>query len=467
MYKKFVYLSLFAAVSSFADSELEALKAQLKQQQEVTQKLLEKVEKLESQQIQKEDSSIQQSLAGSVNSFSQNSYMPDISLIVDTSYVSRSKKDEELTHLEIPGIAHGIMGQHSHGDGTSHAPLNAQDGFNFNYAELALQSIVDPYFSLTGIFHLSEDAFEVEEAFGETTSLGYGLKAKLGKFRSDFGRINAQHQHVQDFSDMPLVYVSFLGEHGINDIGAQLQWTLPTDTYTMIGFEALQGKNPSMYGNGSIAPAGDPETIAVSSPDQPNLLVGYIKSSFDLDNTTFLYGGSIAYGDSRINHLTDEAPHAFVGGSYLYGADLTIKHYFDSYSYLTFQGEYLYRDMDGKVYTYTDATQTAFNVTPTTKKQGGYYVQLVYAYNQNWRMGMRYDNIDKNDITSNGVAQTTQNNFDRYSAMIDYTTSEFARFRLQYNRNNAMFNEAGERQHIDTYIVEMNLAIGAHGAHNF
>ncbi|QOP41519.1 hypothetical protein [Sulfurimonas marina] len=459
MYKKLTYLSLFASLSLFANSEIEDLKLRIDSLEAIIQQ----------QQQQQEDTKIRNSLMGSLNSFSQSSYMPDLSLIVDTSYVNRSMKDEELTHLEIPGVAHGIMGSHSHGE-HSHAPYNASNGFNLNYAEVAMESVVDPYFRTMAVFHLTEDGFEIEEAYGETTSLGYGLKAKIGKFRSDFGRINEQHQHVQDFSDMPLVYMAFLGEHGINDIGAQVQWTLPTDTYVMVGVEALQGKNPSMYGTDAIIPEGA-EEVAVASPSQPNLLVGYIKSSFDLGNTTFLYGGSIAYGDSHINHLDDEeGPHAFVADSYLYGVDLTVKHYFDSYSYLTFQGEYLYRDMDGSKYEYptdgngTITDYTTFDVTPTVKKQSGYYAQLVYAYNQNWRAGFRYDAINKNEI--NGQTTLPQN-FDRYSAMIDYTTSEFARIRLQYNRNNAMFNEDGERQHIDTVILQLNLAIGAHGAHNF
>jgi len=469
--KKTVYLSLLACSYLFADTDLEALKKQMEQQKIIMQKLEAKIDSLSKKQVQmQQEQKIVQVSAPAVNtsaSFSQNAYLPDISLILDTSYVSRSKKDEELTHLEIPGIAHGIMGKHSHGGDHSHAPLNASNGFNLNYAEIAMQSAVDPYLTLTGIFHLSEDNFEIEEGYGETTALGSGLKAKIGKFRSNFGRINEQHNHSQDFSDMPLIYVAFLGEHGIDDIGAQIQWTLPTDTYLMVGLEAYQGKNPSMYGTSSIVPAGNPESIAVSSPEQPNIFVGYIKSSFDLENTTFLYGASMVYGKSRINHLDDEDPHAFVGKSYLYGLDLTVKHFFDSYSYLTFQGEYLYRDMKGDKYTYTDATQTAFNVVPNTKKQSGYYTQLVYAYNRNWRIGARYENLNKNDITVNGIAQDTQKNFNKYSAMIDYVTSEFARFRLQYNRNNAMFNEDGERQHIDTYILQMNLAIGAHGAHSF
>ena len=468
MYKKWILLSLLAATSLPANDEPETLKQQLQKQQQTIQLLMQKVDKLEKAKAQEEQRRINKTaMQSNRNSFSQSSFVPDMSLIVDTSYVSRNKKDEALKHLEIPDIAHGIMGEHSHGGGHTHAPVNAHDGFNLNYAEVAMQSAVDPWFSLTGIFHLSENSFEIEEAYAETTSLGYGLKAKIGKFRSAFGRINEQHRHVQDFSDMPLVYVSFLGGHGINDIGAQLQWTLPTDSYIMAGFEALQGKNPSMYGTDAIVPEGDEEVVAVKSPSQPNLLTGYIKSSFDLENTTFLYGASVAHGKSRLNHLSHEDPHAFVGSSYLYGVDVTLKHYFDSYSYLTFQGEYLYRDMDGDVYRYTDASKTAFTHLPVTKKQGGYYAQLIYAYNRNWRVGVRYDNIDKNEITVNGTAKDTKENFNRYTAMIDYTLSEFSRIRLQYNHNRAMFNEEGERQNIKTIVLQVNMAIGSHGAHNF
>jgi hypothetical protein len=438
---------------------------------ESLEKRIDSLEAIIQEQNQQEQMRKMQTAMQSTNSFNQLNYIPDISLILDASYTYHSMKDEELKHLEIPGIAHGLMGVHTHSGGSSHAPLNAYTGFNLNYAELALHSVVDPYFELDGVFHTTEYGFEIEEAYMTTTALGHGLLARAGKFRSRFGRINQQHNHAQDFADMPLVYTAFLGAHGIDDIGAQLQWTLPTSTYLMVGIEAFQGKNPSMYGNAAIAPEGDEENIVVASADQPNLLVGYVKSSFDLDNTTFLYGVSVANGESRINHLEDEEPHAFAGRSILYGADLTIKHFFGSYSYLTFQGEYLYRDMDGDTYRYPEVSgtvdDTTLNAAATVKKQSGYYAQLVYALNQNYRIGARVDNINKNDITVNNTAQDTQKNFNKFTVMADYSTSEFARFRLQYDRNNAMYNEEGERQHIDTVILQMNLAIGAHGAHNF
>ncbi|MEN8147782.1 MAG: hypothetical protein ABFR02_09210, partial [Campylobacterota bacterium] len=146
--------------------------------------------------------------------FSQSQYMPDISLITDFSYVYRNMDNSELGHLEIPGVAHGILGSHAH-DEHSHATYNANNGFNFNYAELILSSNVDPYFSMDAVFHFSEHGVEIEEAYFTTSALPAGLRLRGGKLLSEFGRLNSQHHHYWDFGDMPLVYEAFLGSHGI------------------------------------------------------------------------------------------------------------------------------------------------------------------------------------------------------------------------------------------------------------
>ena len=82
-------------------------------------------------------------------------------------------------------------------------------------------------------------------------------------------------------------------------------------------------------------------------------------------------------------------------------------------------------------------------------------------------MGVRYDTIYQNDVMLNGIDTNKPDDFNKYSAMIEYHTSEFARFRLQYNRNEAMYNEDGFRQNIDTIMLQANIAIGAHAAHSF
>lgn len=392
--------------------------------------------------------------------FEQSKFIPDISLVMDASYVSRSVVDDEVAHLEVPGVAHGLLGSHTH-DGATHATYNADKGFNLNYAELVLSSSVDPFFNMDGVFHFSPNGVEVEELYF-TSHLDYGLRFKGGKFNSNFGYLNEQHHHAWDFADMALVYESFLGMHGINEKGAQLQWIVPAPHYLMFGVEALQGENEQMFGNATI---GDVEAPIAQGAEAPSLFVGYAKASFDISDTTFFMGGSFARGASRIDHTTDEEPHAFSGMSSLYGADLVVLHSFDSYSSLKWQSEWLMRDMDGTQY--SNNTLGNFIVTDMQKKQAGLYSQLIYAYDKNWKGGVRFDTIYKNEVLANGIDKDMPTNLNKYSAMIEYHTSEFARFRLQYNRNSALYNEDGNKQNIDTIILQANISIGAHGAHSF
>lgn len=397
--------------------------------------------------------------------FDNSKYIPDISLIADFSYVNRSIKDDELSHLGLPGIAHGLYAEHAHG-GSNEATYNAKQGFNLNYAELILSSSVDPFFSMDGTFHFSESGVEVEEAYFTTTALGNGLRFRGGKLLSNFGYINAQHHHYWDFGDMPLVFESFLGTHGINELGAQIQWTAPTPFYLMAGFEVLQGENEQMFGNASVSLeefTGDEED-RIEGTDAPSLYVGYIKSSFDIGDTTIFGGLSYAQGDSLIDHSEDEEdPHAFKGDAKLYGADLVVLHAIDSYRSVKWQSEWLSRELDGTQYNLYDT----FTSPDINKKQSGLYSQIVYTHDKNWRAGVRYDTIYQNDVMSNGINTNQPDDLNKYSAMIEYHTSEFARFRLQYNRNEAMYNEDGLRQNIDTIMLQANIAIGAHAAHSF
>ena len=482
--KKLIYISMVASSLLVADSDMELLQKQMNEQQAVIQKLLGKIEKLEQTSTQKDapkkalvqekkDTREYKHYSNRTKTFGQAAYLPDISVVGDMSYVSRDRKDGELQHLEVPGVAHGLLASHNH-DGDSHSPYNAKNGFNLNYAELGLSKSVDPFFSFNSIFHFSESGVEIEELYFTTTALGYNTRVKGGKFNSDFGYLNSKHHHAWSFADMPLVYESFLGMHGINEKGLQLQWTAPTSNYLMFGLEALQGENEQMFGNSEIH-LEDMNITALEGIDPapakkaPSLFIGYVKSSFDIGDTTVLGGISYANGSSRVDHSTDEEePHAFSGDSEIYGIDLKVKHYFDSYSSLEWQSEILSRKMEGTQYENNDAGNF---VSPSmTKKQSGFYSELLYSPNKSWRMGARIDSIFKNEIIkNNGVGEQpfSPDNLNKYSAMVEYYTSEFARLRLQYNHNKALYNEDGQRNDINSIILQANFAIGAHGAHSF
>jgi len=464
--KPFVLSALAAALLSADPGELESLKAQMAQMQLMMQAMQQKIDALETTAAKPAQAAA--APRPETAPAARPASLLDFSVIVDASYVARSKKDEETMHLEVPGIAHGLIGSHSH-DGHAHATYNASNGFNLNYAELSVHSTVDPYLDADAVFHFSEEGVEIEEAYFTSRSLPLGLRARGGKFLSDFGRLNNRHHHAWSFSDMPLVYEAFLGSHGINEIGAQLQWTAPTPFYLMAGLEALQGKNEAMFGQAALSDPNDEETVLAGSASQPSLLVAYVKSAFDIGDTSLLAGFSYAGGTSRIDHFDDEDPHAFAGESDLYGIDLTLKHYFNSYSSLTWQSEWLYRDMDGTQFRNVDTDGDDVPDTVVSgrlrKKQSGYYTQLVYAPDQNWGIGARYDAICRNSLSN--PAAFAPENLDQISAMVEYRASEFARYRLQYTHSNALFNEEEQRQNLDSVIFSVNLAIGKHGAHSF
>lgn len=464
---------LFGCLLSFSTvfaSEIDDLKQQLKQQQELIKQLQEKVKILEEQQnvLNQTKEKLAKLEDKKSNPFSQAKFVPDISLIADFSYVSRNLSDSTYKNLEIPGFGNF----NSYGE-TAEKPPNAERGFNFNYSELYISSAVDPYFDLTAIFHLSENSFEIEETYLTTKTLPYNLKLKVGKFYSNFGRLNSQHPHVWNFADAPLNYRAIFGDHNLLEKGIQLSWLAPTPFYLLTGFEIFQGDNENNFNregfqvcsNYDITTKECINYLNIDDTKKPNLYTFFIKPSFDIGNTSILTGFSYAYGKTRINHLTDYSPHALAGDTKIYSIDLTVKHSLDSYRYLQLQSEYIYRKFNGNQYIPDDANNS-FSVKNLTKKQFGIYIEGIYKFDRRWRTGLRYDLLNKNDIYIDGINQNKPNNLYRYSAMIDFLPSEFSRIRLQYNHDRSLFLD-NIRKTNQEIILQFNLAIGAHGAHGF
>jgi hypothetical protein len=321
--------------------------------------------------------------------------------------------------LEIPGLYH----RHE-GNGHGHGTLNEKRGFNLSYAELYLHAPVDPYFDLYATISFSEDGAEVEEAYAVTRGLPFGFQFKVGKFRSSFGRLNAQHPHAWDFANQLLVYKVFLGDDGLKEKGVQLNWLAPTPFYLLFGVEVLQGENEQSFGTEGFK-VGD---VEVGNTRKPNLYLGFVKTSFDVGNLSVLTGLSFATGHSRVNHLDADHPHAFAGKTKLYGFDLTAKYMIDSYRYISFQGEYLYRDKKGTKYEYDIAGD--LETEELKKKQGGFYTQLVFKFDRRWRAGVQYNLINKNDVKKNGEKKHLPSNLPAYYAMLEYSPTEFSRIRF-------------------------------------
>lgn len=398
---------------------------------------------------------------GGGNPFAQSKFVPDISLILDSSFVIRDLDDQWFTNLWLPGFSHASPGDRA----AELDESNLEKGFNLNYAELSLASVVDPYFDLFTVFHLSQEGIDIEEAYFTTRRLPAGLQVRGGKFLSQFGRINGQHGHYWDFSSPPLVQSAFFGGN-LGELGARLSWVAPLDIYLQLAVEVLQGDNGMSFGRDGF----ELEGISVNDVQAPGLVVTTAKSSFDLGNLTVLAGLSAARGRSRLcPDLDDENQTvAFAGSTDVVGADLTLKYLLDSIRYLSLQAELMSRSTSGDRYDF-DAVDGWLG-RDQRGRQAGMYAQLVARLTKRLRLGARLDLIWKNDVRLADIRQDLPENLSRYTAMGEWNPTEFSRLRLQYTHDRSRHAQVyglWQREPINELALQINITIGAHGAHAF
>jgi hypothetical protein len=415
--------------------------------------LLQRIEALEKAAEERKPPRAAPSTAGT---FTQNRFNPDLSLIADFAVVGTNVDDKTAQRLVVPGFV-------DPSDRTGKLR-----GIDFNYLELAFNAAVDPYFDFFSVVTVAPSGIDVEETYVDTRQLPFGFQLRIGKFFSAFGRLNGMHQHVWDFYDQPLVYEAFMGAEGWKNPGVRLSWTAPVDFLLQLNVEVFQGVsdesplfNATSYGltaaNGTV----------LSSKDSfvPGMYVAALKTSFDSGDNVFLLGASVMYGhalQTRIENLpTDMAFSA--PGTIVYDGELTYKYLLSSYRSITWQSEYLGRVSSGDLALASDGL-----VHAASKRQGGFYSQLVWRFDEpgRFRVGARFDLLDQNTFTVDGAGQPLDNLLQRYTAMLEFSPTEFSRFRLQYAYDRSRFLD-GARKGVQEVLLQMNIAVGPHGAHSF
>ena len=394
--------------------------------------------------------------SSTAGAFTQNLFNPDLSVITDLSFAGANLKDPTAEALSIPGFL----------DET--ARDGKRQGINFDYLELTLGASVDPYFDFFGVITFAPEEIGVEEAYVDTRQLPFGVQVRLGMFLSSFGRLNGMHKHLWDFADTPLVYEGLIGGEGVKNPGLRLSWTAPVDFLLQVNAEVFQGvfdESPTFDATGYELIAVDGTTLSAGAPFVPGLYAGTIKTSFDVGDHVFLLGASVLYGHSTRSRVdgesTDQAFYA--PGTVLYGAELTYKYLLGSYRSLTWQSEYLGRVSSGDLALASDGRRHH-----AADKQGGLYSQLVWRFDEpgQWRVGTRVDLLTQNSVAIDGVAQPLDTLLQRYTAMLEFSPTEFARFRLQYafDRSRSL---AGVPKDVHEVLLQVNVAVGPHGAHSF
>ena len=276
-----------------------------------------------------------------------------------------------------------------------------EEGFLVGETEFIVSANVDDKFAayLTAAFAYEdgESELEVEEAWVETTAMPAGFSARFGRMFSGIGYLNEKHRHTWDFVDQALPYQAFLDGRYV-DNGVQVRWLAPTDLFVEVGGEVMQGE-------------GDPSGLGAHT------LFTNLGGDVGTDHS-WLAGVSRLEQDSG-----QELTMAHVVWKWAPGGNWKQENFI-------YQAEYLEN--------HDAATES------------GWYAQAIYQPIPRWRVGTRMESLD-----------LELDDPRRYSVMLDWSNSEFSRFRLQFSKNDDEFDNSNE------WYLQYIHSIGAHGAHTF
>jgi hypothetical protein len=333
-------------------------------------------------------------------------------------------------------------------------------GLSLGESEITLGANVDPLFagSLT-IAYTPENTVSVEEAYGIATSVGNGIVPKFGRFFSGIGYLNEQHQHAWDFYDAPLAYQAFLGGQYATD-GAQVKWLAPTDQFLEFGAE---------IGNGDSFPGSTRNRNGVGAYDV------FVHTGGDIGESHSWRAG-LSYLDARAGErdttqfdaFGNFAGTRFSGKSRVAIADFVWKYAPNGNALDTnfkLQGEYFWRRERGDLTYDADGSFGLPQTSAYASVQNGGYVQGVWQFRPMWRVGLRYDRLNPGnpDYGANAPFLATPGfRPQRYTFMVDWTPSEFSRFRVQYAHNEIRPDVTDNE-----WFLQYILTLGAHGAHKF
>jgi len=368
-----------------------------------------------------------------------NSFNPSIGVILNGHFKNYSAAENEL-----PGFAVGHEGERS------------REGLAVDHTELTMSANIDDiFFGSTTIAiaeHEGETEVELEEAFVQTSAgagLPDGLTVKAGRALWTLGYLNEHHVHTDDFADRPLPYRVFL-DGAYNDDGVEASYVLPTDVYAEVGGGIFRGDD---------FPFGE------AGGDNLATWSAYARTGADIgDNQSFRVGTSLLSGEAQGERLSNEELVSFTGDTDLYVID-------GRYTWaptgnasqkeVIVQAEYFWRQEDG-LYEDIDA---ATGAVALNEKSNGWYLHSVYKFQPQWRVGIRYSQLHaaSTPVGLIGSALDADGHDPKtYSAMLDWTNSEFSRIRLQLNQE-----DIGPDETDNQVIVQYTMSLGAHATHKY
>ena len=287
-------------------------------------------------------------------------------------------------------------------------------------SELGLQAVVDPYARADLYLSFGEEGVEVEEGYVTLTSLPAQFLARVGRMRAHFGKVNTLHLHTLPWADDPLPVVNLLGDEGWIGTGVSVARLIPLgNTFSELTLDVLRADSPGLFAADSLGDLAWNAHYRVFSD---------LTDSSNLD-----LGLSYAVGPNGVEPNTD---------TQLQGLDVT-------YRWKPLQ-QGLYRGLilRGELY------QSQRETDRLREDAVGWYLSGEYQLAKRWWLGGRYEASER--AAAPALRDTGE------ALLLTFSPSEFLQLRGELRRR-----DLAEGLTSDDFLLQLQFAIGAHGAHPF
>jgi hypothetical protein len=368
------------------------------------------------------------------STFSQSSINPDISLIGTFNAFTNFNKGSE-----------------------GYGKLN----FENPSMELFIDGYLNPFARATANVAYEDGEFGVEELYGNIVrGLPLDMQIKAGKFLVGFGKINTVHPHAWPFLERPLFQQVFFGPEGLNDVGVNVSFLLPTDEiYSTLDLGVFRGE--------SIQALSD--SNAVERGINP-IFVGRLGTFLNLSDYSNLdFGVSSSYGvySKALSHLvTEDLTNPDKKSlKYMYGGvDLKYKYSPDSYTAFTLQGEALINRRD-----VNRQEDGEYKFTKMTNYGGTIFAD--YKFMKQFSIGMKYDytsGIIDDRLTFNTLMNDDKNSTQGIEGWFSfYPVEETSALRLGVQHLTFKYADGIEHNSETTIKLQFLFSLGPHKAHPF
>ena len=332
------------------------------------------------------------------------------------------------------------------------------NGFDLSEAEVAFESVVDPYakMNLYLTFPVDESP-EVEEGYAQTLTLPASLQLKGGRFKEAFGKWNLLHTHAFPTVERPDALVNTFGEESLTNDGLSLSWLIPNKAgmYIESVTEAGTAREGSSFNSQERALTWSQRLSAFfNASEDATLEVGASGAFGQTGPTETLLADLDAAGLTGIIVPDERAP------SNVYGADVTWKWkplQANTYRSFTAQAEALRSRRHVETLSGTILDEDVVS-------SGGGYLYLEGQWVKRWKIGLRGD-----------LAGFPDSETDRTWAaagVVRFAPSEFQEIRFQVKRTRlnpgaaARLSSDGDQEDTQVFFEWIPI-IGAHGAHKY